>query len=204
MFRDALNKLDRLECEDLLTQINPLLRGGAFDPRTATAMTMDMPFYPGYRFLDLSDHSAVPLRRVYAVFAKEALVVLDWTNKPIYGLNTSVPIQLNERNIVDYVRFFFAFVRGRHGRFLIVESVDDIAWKEEPPATARKAISNLIDPIRLRGIDNDGSYVLAICMIFKDSLFRATATIRPGGEVVLSEEELIVEDMPVLDDSLGA
>lgn len=68
-----------------------------------------------------------------AVHRPDGITVLDWTNAPIYKLNESVPIVLDDKTVGFYVRFFFTYVRGRHGRFLIVESVDDIAWKDEPP-----------------------------------------------------------------------
>lgn len=206
MFRDAFTKLDLLENEALLPQVNPLLEGSHFDPRTATALIMDLPFYPGHRLLDLSDHTVVPARHVHAVYAPDqnTLQILNWTNVPIYALNRRIPILLNDRTVVDYIRFFFTFVRGRHGRFLIVESADDIAWKDEPPPAARKAIGNLIDPVRLRGIDDKGHYMLTVRMIFKDSLFKATVHVTTQGDVTLSDEDLVVEDMPVLDDVLGA
>jgi hypothetical protein len=40
-------------------------------------------------------------------------------------------------------------------------------------------------------------------MIFKDSLFRSTVQVAPDGMVSLTDEELVVEDMPVVDDLLG-
>lgn len=203
MFRDAFVKLDLLEAEALLQAVNPLLEGSPFDPRTATVLAMDLSFYPGYRLLDIADHGVNPPRRIHAVFKPGAMTVLDWTNAPIYILNEKVPLRLDENNVAEYVRFFFAFVRGRHGRFLITESVDDIAWKDEPPPSARKAISSLIEPARLRGIDDDGTFHLSVRMMFKDSLFKANVAIKPDGQVSLSDEELVVEDMPVLDDSLG-
>ena len=144
----------------------------------------------------------MPPRKVHAVFKPGSVTVLNWTNEPIYRLNESVPISLNDKNIAEYVRFFFTFVRGRHGRFLITESVDDIAWKDQIPPKARKAIGNLIEPVRLRGIDNDGTFLLSVRMLFKDSLFKSNVRVTPQGLVSLSDEELMVEDMPVLDDVL--
>jgi hypothetical protein len=202
MFRDAYTKLDMLEVESLLIQLNPLLDGTPFDPRNAVILGVDLPFYPGCRLLDIADHSTMPPRRIQAVYKIGSVTLLNWTNEPIYRLNEKLPIRLDEKNVVDYVRFFFTFVRGRHGRFLITESVDDIAWKEDIPPAARKAIGNLLEPVRLRGIDQDGTYILSVRMLFKDSLFKSKARVTPQGLVSLSEEELVVEDMPVLDDAL--
>lgn len=203
MFRDAFVKLDVLETEALLKEINPLLEGSPLGIRAATILSVEPSFYPGYRFLDISDHNVVPPRRIHALYTPGQLVLLDWTNGPIYAMNQNKKLRLDEKNVAEYVRFFFTFVRGRHGRFLITESVDDIAWKDEPPPTARKAIGNLIEPARLTGTDADGSFSLSVRMMFKDSLFKARVTVKPDGQVSLKEEELVVEDMPVQDDVLG-
>lgn len=203
MFRDAFVKLDALEAEALLRDVNPLLEGSPLDPRSAVVLSVAPSFYPGYRFLDISDHSIAPPRRIHGLYAPGELVLLDWTNAPIYAMNRKGCLHLDEKNIAEYVRFFFTMVRGRHGRFLITETVDDIAWKEEPPPTARKAIGNLIEPVRLVGMDADGTYTLGVRLMFKDSLFRAKVTVKSDGQVSLSEEELVVEDMPVQDDVLG-
>ncbi len=202
MFRDAFTKLDTLEVESLLLQLNPLLDGSPFDPRNATVLSVELPFYPGCRFLEVADHSIVPPRRAQVIFKIGSVTLLNWTNEPIYKLNENLPIQLNEKNVIDYVRFFFTFVRGRHGRFLVVETIDDISWKEEIPPAARKAIGNLIEPVRLRGIEKDGTYLLSVRMVFKDSLFKSKVNVTPQGLVSLSDEELVVEDMPILDDLL--
>jgi hypothetical protein len=203
MFRDAFVKLDALEIEDLLRRLNPLIEGSDYNAQSVTILAMDLSFYPGCRLLEVADHSTMPTRKNFLVAGADHATVLDWTNNPIYRLNEKVPIRLDEKNVFDYVRFFFSFVRGRHGRFLITESVDDIAWKDEPPATARKAIGNLIEPIRLKATDRDGTIHLAVRMIFKDSLFKSNVKVAPDGLVTLQDEELVVEDIPVLDDVLG-
>jgi hypothetical protein len=95
-----------------------------------------------------------------------------------------VPINLNENNVIEYIMFFFSYVRGRHGRFIIIENVDDIDWREEPPPAARKAMSKILAPVSVAGIDDDGTFHLSMFVVFKDSLF-------------------IIEDMPVMDDVLG-
>jgi hypothetical protein len=202
MFRDAFTKLDVLEVESLLQQLNPLLEGSPFDPRNTTILSVDLPFYPGYRFLEVADHTIMPPRKIQAVFKIGSVTLLNWTNEPIYRLNEKLPIQLSEKDVIDYVRFFFTFVRGRHGRFLITESIDDISWKEDIAPSARKAIGNLVEPVRLRGIEKDGTYLLSVRMLFKDSLFKSKVRVTPQGLVSLSDEELVVEDMPILDDLL--
>jgi hypothetical protein len=203
MLQDALVKLDPEESSALLEEINPKLQGSAFAPATVTILGQELSFYPGYRFLDMADYESVPPVRRFVVYKPGDAVVLNWTNEPIYELNARAPISLNEHTVVDYVRFFFTYIRGRHGRFLVAESVDDIMWREEPPPAARKAIGNILSPLSVASAAADGSYRLNLCMMFKDSLFKAVAEVGRDGLVTLTDEELMIEDMPVLDDTFG-
>lgn len=204
MFQDSYVKLDRLEVEDILDRTRKSFDGVAFAPETTVIMARDLPFYEGYKLYDMADHSHMPAARRFVVMKDGDPVILDFTNAPIYALNTSCPISLGRETVRDYVRFFFTFVRGRHGRFIIVESVDDIAWREEPPPAARKSIAKLIRPIAFHSTDKtaDGFFLQAQ-MMFRDSLFQADIMVKPDGLVQLSNESLLIEDMPVLDDTFG-
>ncbi|MCB1558146.1 MAG: hypothetical protein KDJ50_04415 [Alphaproteobacteria bacterium] len=204
MFQDAYIKLDRLEVEELLEKTRKSFDGVSFSPENSVVMARDLDFYPGYKFYDMADHSHMPPSRRFILMKDDEVIVLDFTNTPIYTLNGKLPIQLTRENVKDYVRFFFTFVRGRHGRFIIVETVDDISWREEPPPAACKSISKLIKDIAFHSKDTeDGSYFMQAQMMFRDSLFQADVSVKKDGLVQLSNEALLIEDMPVLDDTFG-
>ncbi|MFP4313073.1 MAG: hypothetical protein ACLFR0_01990 [Alphaproteobacteria bacterium] len=208
MFQEAFKKLELDELATVLDQINPHLDGSDFDPVDTTALGLELSFYPGYRFLDLADYSTMPGKRRFVLFKdggtpeKSDVIVLDWTNEPIYLLNHNLPISLNKDNVSEYIRFFFTYVRGKHGRFIVTENVDDINWKEDPPPQARKAIAKMLVPLEVLD-EKNGAYYLKSTMMFRDSLFKADIEVKPNGLVTLMNEELLVEDMPVLDDTFG-
>jgi hypothetical protein len=204
MFQDTYTKLNQPEVDAIVSKTKDVFEGVSFQPSHTVIMTRTLDFYPGFKFYDMADHSANPALRRFALIKKDNVIVLDFTNAPIYDTNKAAPIYLNEDTLHDYVRFFFNFVRGRHGRFLIVESVDDIAWREEPPAVAKKSISKLIMPVTMITKDiDDGNFHLHAQMMFRDSLFSADITVQKDGVVQLSNEQLLIEDMPVMDDTLG-
>ncbi|MCM2343547.1 MAG: hypothetical protein NDJ24_03225 [Alphaproteobacteria bacterium] len=200
---DQFVKLDLLECETVLEEINPALKGSHFHPATVTILANEPSFYPGYRFLDLADYETVPNIRKFVLYKPGHVVVLNWTNEPIYALNEKAPIVLTETTVADYVRFFFTYVRGRHGRFIITESVEDVTWRDEPPPAARKAIGKMLEPLHIQERGSAGDFKLVARMMFKDSLFKTTVNVQANGLVNLSDEELLIEDMPVMDDTFG-
>jgi len=203
MFQDALIKLDKRECETLLEEVGPHLQGKTFTPGTVTILGQELSFYPGYRFLDIADYDSIPAARRFVIHKPGAVTVLNWSNEPIYQLNQAAPIRLDENNVADYVRFFFSYIRGQDGRFIISENIDDIMWREEPPPAARQAIGKILKPVSLSAVDEDGTFVLELCMMYKDSLFQTGVRVSNDGTVSLHDEELLIEDMPVLDDTFG-
>lgn len=203
MFQEAFVKLELEDVATILDSVNPLLEGSEFDPVKATILSHDIDFYPGYKLFEISDQTLSPAHTRCVVYKNDNVVVLDWSNKPIYDLNANIPIQLNDENVCDYAIFFFTYVRGNHGRFIVVQNVDDIDWKEEPPPAARKAISEMLEPVSIVGKTPQGIYQLRARVVFKDSLFKTDIYVEPNGQVTLSEEELLVEDMPILDDTFG-
>lgn len=203
MFRNAFRKLEQEDAEPILMEVNQAIEGSPFTGQTIVVLEQDLPFYPGYKFLEISDHGAQPIRIQNIVYKPGDITVLNWTNEPIYQLNAKAPIQLNQDTAALYAKFFFTYVRGRHGRFLIAEGVDDIQWSDEPPPAARKAVGKMLTPVTLSNIGPDGTYNLVGQMMFKDSLFKSVIHVKPDGLVSLSDEELLIEDMPVLDDTLG-
>lgn len=203
MFQDAFIKLDKNKCDELLAEVNPALNGSPFDPLTATILSQEPSFYPGYTFLDIADYGVTPSLRKYALYKPGDVIVLDGTNKPVYALNDKVPLGLTDDTVFDYVRFFFNYVRGPHGRFTIAENVDDIAWREEPPPVARKAMGKMLRPLALAGKKDDGRYHLNACIVFGDALYKTDILVSRNGRVTTSAEEILADELPLLDDVLG-
>ncbi|HRQ61583.1 MAG TPA: hypothetical protein PLO23_08765 [Alphaproteobacteria bacterium] len=205
MFAEQFKKLELDDTATILDLVSPHLDVSPLDPLQTIVLGVALPFYKGYQFLDISDYGQVPALRFFVLYNAKTgdAIKLNWTNEPIYALNKKLPIALSEKNVTDYVRFFLSYVRGKHGRFIPVENVDDIAWREDPPPAARRAISKMITPITLETHEKGGDYKLKACMMFRDSLFKADISVKSDGAVHISGEELLIEDMPVLDDVLG-
>lgn len=203
MFADAFTQLDPEDAALILDRVNPLIDGTDYDPVEAKVLALDLIFYHGYQFIDISDHTANPKRQHFVIYSPDHSHVIDYTNEPIYKMNEKAAITLDDDTIIEYARFFFTYVSGRHGRFLIVENVDDVAWKENPPPNARKAIGDMIKPVSIKSKQDDGTYILSSHMVFKDGLFKTDIVIKPSGVVSLMNEELLIEDMPILDDVFG-
>ena len=193
-------KLDSDKAAQVLSELNAHLEPIPFSPDSTTIRSQKLPFYRDYALFELTDLSAIPGARKYAIYKPGDVNVITWTNQAIYETNEKAPIHLTEDTVVNYVRFFFNYVRGRHGRFLIIETIDDVRWQIEPPAQGRKVMQEMLEPVTLIGQDADGTFNLEAFMIFKDSLFKTQIHVKPDGLVSMSNEELKIEGMPISQD----
>lgn len=202
MTNALFKKLKTKETKDILSVVNQHTELSDFQPERTVIMAQGLSFYPGYRLLDISDLTEVPEKRVYGLInEKKESIILDFTNGPVYAVNENAPISLDTGVVSDYVRFFFNFVRGSYGRFILAETLDDIKWQEEPPINARKAISKMLVPLTL--IEKTATtYIMEASFIFRDSLIKAKLDITDKGIIKMYDEEIIIEDMPTLDEDL--
>lgn len=198
---DNWQKLDVNGSARRLKDINPALAPVPFDPAKTTIRSQNLPFYPQYEFLELTDFSTTPGARKYVIYKQGDVNVINWTNQPIYNTNEKAPIVLTEENVTEYAKFFFNYVRGRHGRFLVIETIDDIRWQIEPPAQGRKVMQEMLEPVTLVSQDSDGTFNLEAFMVFKDSLFKTKIHVKKDGLVSMSNEELKIEGIPVMQDT---
>ena len=203
MFKEAYTKLEIDEVASILDRGNKMVEGSLFDPLETTIMAIDIPFYPGYRFLDIADYATNPPLQRYVLQKDDEFTLLDWTYKPIYKVNESAPISLDKENVIDYVRFFFSHVRGRHGRFILCESLENIKWKDEPLAAERKSFSQMIEPVKIIDVLKNGVYKLEARMMLKNTLFKTNIFVEPNGKVVMDNYEILFDEMPVLDHVIG-
>ncbi len=199
MFQDSFKLIEHGDAAKILDQLNPLLDGSAYDPAITRILSHPLPFYAGYDLVEVSDYDVNPPRQTSFIYKGDEITLLNGKNEPIYEINKKAPIALDEKNIFLYVRFFFHYVQGRFGKFNIVENVEEINWKEEPSPAGMKALSKMVHVLKLKPMQGD-EYHLTASIVFKDSLFQTDIKVQPNGQVDLLDQELLVEDIPVLDD----
>lgn len=199
MYNPDWEDVDFTEAQAFIDRVNRELKERPFDAVTTVVRRHNLPFYAEfdlYEFEDSGDGTSY-IRR--ALINGERAFVLNWTNGPIYAANEMAPINVTEDNAAIYARFFFNYVKGRHGRFVLIDGADDIAWNGAVPEKGKEAIGKIIEPIHVVSTE-EGKISLLSYMVFKDSLFRANVHVERDGMVSLSDEALVVEGMPIIED----
>ncbi len=194
-------KLDPEKAARIVAEINAYLEPVPFSQEHTAVRFQKLSFYRDYDLYELTDLSAVPGARKYALYKPGDVNIITWTNQPVYETNEKAELVLTEQTVIDYTKFFFNYVRGRHGRFLVIETIDDIKWQVEPPLQGRKIMQEMLEPVTVVDQTAENGFTLEAFMVFKDSLFKTKVHVDKEGLVSMSDEELKIEGMPVLQDA---
>lgn len=189
---DRLAEQDRKE---LLERINPIDGRRQVDTNTAMENTR-LPFYSDHiKLLRLSDPKWSARLYVYYLQNKENLYRLNGTSPPIHEVNAKAPIQLNESNVLAYLRFFCFFVRGDYGPFLIFESLDQPEIPDISSAEEHAELEKHAYPARFNGVDAEGKFLAAAMIWYGNAVFAAKFKIQPTGMVEMDGDEPVLGDL---------
>lgn len=161
---------------------------GALDVRVAA-----LPWYDEYKFYVLQDH-AQTRNMLYKSGDPE---LMNWTNEIIYRVNDKAPIKLDRKNVILYSKFFFHYVRGQLGRFIIVEKPDEVAWLDNANQDEMQKVADRLMSVTYKGIGRDNRFLLTATVVFKNALFRTNIRVAQDGLMELTDEELLLEDLSV-------
>lgn len=181
-------------------------------PRDQTLVQVaDLPFYEDVKFYALTDMTLPPPNVRYLLYKPGLVSLMNWSNEPIYGVNEKAPIKLDRKTLIPYAKFFFHYVRGQLGRFIIVEKPEDVRWLPEATEADKVALNAALMPVTYKGVGRDNLFTLTCTVVFKNALFRTDIKVAPYeldvydpdlgapehftiGQMKLTNEELLVEN----------
>lgn len=173
-----------------------------------------LPFYDEYKLYALTDMTLPPPNVRYLIYKTGDLNIMNWTNEPLYGVNEKAPIKLDRKTLVPYAKFFFHYVRGQLGRFIIVEKPEDVRWLDDANEKEKADVAAHLMPVTYKGIGRDNLFTLTATVIFKNALFRTDIKVAPYemdvfdpeigapehftiGQMKLTNEDLLLEELNV-------
>ncbi len=192
-----------------------------FQPDQIRLQTAKLDFYQAsgtnaYKLSHLTENAP----NQYLFFANDKEIHWhDYTNQAIYNINATTGIHFDSPEMMmAYAKFFFHYVRGQLGRFVVVENANEVPWLASATDIDKLKLTNLVEPIIYQGKKADGREYLTATVIFKTALFKTDIAIaltempiqrqddytiyeetHCPGQLELLNEELLVEDLPITD-----
>ncbi|HLK65498.1 MAG TPA: hypothetical protein VKU19_18805 [Bryobacteraceae bacterium] len=160
-----------------------------------------VPFY--HRFQLLSATVSLEDRDMEFHYADDGsrISILRATPDYVYAVNQQESLRLDAKDIPAYLRFFFDNVT--EPQITIVESTDEVPWisrvGSDPALQALKEqASAKIQPMRVAVSGADRFQVAATAMTGAD-LKELELTVQRDGRVDVTNERVVVEDLPVIE-----
>lgn len=198
----AYLKVSGTEKQKLFDLAMPHLPAGIVIGKT-TLLKKRLPFYPGAQHLIFILSETVPVieRGIVHDFRDDAFYPL-WTGAAAFQeLNTTMPIELNEDNILSYIRFYFKSRFDPQNPIRLTETVEDIHWLEEPPVGAVKVLAAMLKPLTLLSErePRKGFFMAEGHFVFRDGLYSATISVTTDGDIKMSDHCICVEKLELAD-----
>jgi hypothetical protein len=192
----------------------PITIDTTLNPEKTQISAADLPFYDGYRCYMLSDMSAPETNVRYILYKDGDISLMNWTNEPIYSVNERAPIKLDRKTVIPYAKFFFHYVRGQMGRFIIVERPEEVVWLPSAKNQEKADVAARLLPVTYKGIGRDNLFTLTATVVFKNALFKTDIKVAPYemdvfdpesgapehfsiGQMKLTNEDLLLEELNV-------
>jgi hypothetical protein len=196
--------------EDIASDIAPV----KLPPDKVSVQVASLPFYDEFKFYAVSDTTLPPPNTRYMLYKPGDISLMNWTNEPIYAVNERAPIKLDRKTVIPYAKFFFHYVRGQLGRFIIVEKPDEVVWLANANTKEKADVAERLIPVTYKGIGRDNLFTLTATVVFKNALFRTDIKIAPYemdvfdpelgapehftiGQMKLTNEDLLLEELNV-------
>lgn len=206
--------LDAAATQKLLSDIASDIAPVKLTEGKTTVQVADLPFYDEFKFYALSDTSLPAPNTRYILYKPGDVSLMNWTNEPIYAVNERAPIKLDRKTAIPYSKFFFHYVRGQLGRFIIVEKPEEVIWLSNANDKEKAAVAEKLMPVTYKQIGRDNLMTLTATVVFKNALFKTDIKIAPYemdvfdaelgapehftiGQMKLTNEDLLLEDLNV-------
>lgn len=186
------------ELAGFLEQINPIDGKYKVSAETTEVHWRMLPFYDSVALIRVRDPNWVNRRlNIYYLTDQGNLFRLNGTSPPIHEVNAKAPIKVNEKNVLEYLRFFCFFVRGEEGPFYIAESMDDSNMPTDMDDTTRSVIEGTVRGATFAGANDQGHFLCDAVVFYSNALFIANFAVQPTGMIEMMDDEPIAADLPV-------
>lgn len=207
-------KLDAAATQKMLVDIADEIAPVKLPEGKTAIQVADLDFYDEFKLYAISDTTLPAPNTRYALYKPGDVSLLNWTNEPIYSVNERAPIKIDRKTCIPYAKFFFHYVRGQLGRFIIVEKPEEVIWLTNATAKEKADVAERLMPVTYKGIGRDNLITLTATVVFKNALFKTDVKIAPFemdvfdpeagapehftiGQMKLTNEDLLLEDLNV-------
>lgn len=199
---NTYRKIEGATAKSYITRLNAGWAGSPFDNVRTALHARDLNFLKGWRLVEASDATSLPEKKCVALDNGKEAIPLEYNEHFIFNFCQARNMRIDQEAAADYLRFWLEYLRIGAERFRLVESFDEICWREDPSPQARKYLNGTITPLTLKESSAE-RFVYKGFVLFLDALFECSFEITNSGKIAILSRNTLVEDLDITDSFTG-
>lgn len=185
-------RLDRTETLKVLESVKSASEAGFFTPATSEVQKAHLSFYEGTDLYQVTNFSSLPSFTFRYLGNGALFSYLDGTELPIYSVNDKGLLSLNERSVIDYLEFFFQYVRLEDDEMYLIKNVHDMPLLDSLDTESIESITRNHKPAEVSYDAGFDKHVVEADLYAEGLLMRATIEVTASGRVTIQSRKMIV------------
>lgn len=169
-----------------------------FNESTSEVKVRKLPFYSDINLYRITNYASLPAFTFDYLGDGHRMFFLDGTFEPLFGFNSSDHFNLTRDNILDYIEFYFDYVRDNEGEIRVIKSIQNHAGLDSLPPSELSDISSRDWDSKVSFNSDDKSFTVSTIIEHVGSLVRAKINIDNAGRVTIMDYQLLklTESLP--------
>ncbi|MEM6781751.1 MAG: hypothetical protein AAF569_07805 [Pseudomonadota bacterium] len=195
-------RLDREHTQAVLESVKSAAEPGLFSPATSEVESSLLPFYKEYKAFKVTNYASLPSFTFVYLGDGSFFHFMDGSVDPIFAVNDKGQLNLTEKNVLDYLSFYFENVGLEDGEecYFIQNPQDMPLFDSLDDNTINAIIANHESPIT--SFDpNNGVFSITAELYVEGQVNRANIEVKQSsGRVKIIDQKMIWNQL--FDDNL--
>lgn len=187
-------KLDRTETAKIIQRVSNTQDGVLFSVGTSEATAAPLPFYQGFMMVRLTNYATLPSFTLDFLSDGSTFYLLDGSPDPLQKIAARGALHLNERNIVEYVDFFFRHVTTEEGDIYLIRNPDEMPFMDSLSLDQQIQIRRAHSDIGVAYNRSDDSFMIQADLYFAGVLLKATLTVQADGQIEVTNHAMLMAE----------
>jgi len=185
-------RLDRQQSQNILQQIAETADPHLFSTQSSEAQYKPLSFYDGYMVYRIINYATLPCFSLDFLSDGESFHLLDGSPTPINLVNTKGSLYLTEANVIDYVDFYLANIRGEDGDIYMIRDPENLPFIDSLSLDQQIELKNKhLDPSVM--IDKDTNHLIVLADLFYGgTLLKAAIIVEGNGVLEIQPRDMIM------------
>lgn len=180
-----------------LKNINESIDQQGLHTENVKIMVQNLSFCENWKYVVCEDFSTVPnILKTYLMFGKIIKPVKYSSNPYKYNDMDKMNIKIIDKNIIDYLLFYYRLFINGSDKLLPIIHTDDIEWQDDLSPMATKSLEKDLFNYPKIESNKNGFYVTIPC-IFRQSIIIVKFFIDYNGIITIEDRHSLADDLPI-------